>query len=273
MSNYEIHNGDCLEVMRSLPDSSVDCVITDPPYGETAQFWDKVLDFQQVWPELKRLCKPNAAICLFTGEAYSAPLQMSNLAAFKMKWFWWKNRASNFLNAKKRPLKVIEEVLVFSYGTITYIPQITQGHTPVNFARRKANSSALYNFHKEAVNNAGSTERFPTNVLIFNSVDNNSPERYHRNQKPTDLLRYLVRSHSNPGDTVLDFTAGSFSTGEASMLEGRSFIGIEQNSEQCEIGEMRLKRASLIPWDAPGNAIAVHNVSETGQVSLFEGGA
>ena len=248
---YEIINGDALEVLKTFPAGAVDFVLADLPYQQTAADWDVMIEPAALWKELKRIVKKNSAVCLFASQPFTSLLTCSNLKNFKHEYIWWKNRTSNFLTAKVQPLKAHESVLVFSFGSCPYYPQKSQGHNPNNFARRKANSSSAYGDHKASLNNYGATDRYPTSILMFNSVDNCSRERFHQNQKPVDLLRYLIRSYTVAGETVLDLTAGSFSTGVASLIEQRNFIGIDIRAENCLIGEARLKWASGIPADAP----------------------
>ncbi len=242
-------NGDCLKIMPTMKEKSIGFVLADLPYEQTAADWDSMIDLKAMWKELKRIVKPNSAICLFASQPFTSILTCSNLENFKHEYIWWKNRTSNFLNAKIQPLKAHESILVFSFGKCPYYPQKSQGHTPVNFARRKANSSTTYGLHKEAVNEAGNTDRYPTTILMFNSVDNCSRERFHQNQKPVDLLQYLIRTYSKPTDTVLDITAGSFSTGVACVFEKRKFIGIETIPTYCGVGKERIKHAQGLPAD------------------------
>lgn len=188
---------------------------------------------------------------MFASQPFTSLLVASNLQQFKHEVIWEKNRASNFLNAPVQPMKIHESILVFGRGAITYNPQKTTGHEPVNFARRKANSSTVYGFHREAVNNAGDTTRNPKSIIYFPCVDNDSPDRFHPNQKPTELLRYLIRTYSNEGDTILDFTCGSGTTGVAAEIEKRNSILIDSDDYFCEVSRARIKRAQGIGCDIP----------------------
>jgi site-specific DNA-methyltransferase (adenine-specific) len=249
----EVVQGDALTEMRRLIERGVKvglCLV-DPPQQITAAAWDTMIALKPMWNCLKQLVMPDRARVVLANEPYASLLVASNLPMYRHEWIWSKNRASNFLNANFQPLKEHEPIKVFSQKKCLYKPEKTDGHAPVNFARRKANSSNLYNFHNEATNNAGATDRYPRSILYFDSVDNCSPERFHENQKPVDLLRYLIRTYSNEGDTVLDFTAGSFSTGVACMIENRNFIGIEQDGYFCEVGRARISRAQGIACDIP----------------------
>lgn len=251
--SFEVIQGDALIEMPKLIERGVkvNASITDEPYEVTDSAWDVLIPLEPMWASLKSLVMRGGANVLFGSQPCTSIIIASNLQMFKHEWIWEKNRASNFLNAPNQPMKIHESIIVFGQGAITYNPQKTTGHEPVNFARRKANSSAAYGFHREAVNNAGDTTRNPKSIQYFRCVDNCSPERYHTNQKPVELMRYLVRTYTNEGDTVLDFACGSGSTGVACVIENRNFIGIEKDANYCAIAEARIKRASGIPCDIP----------------------
>lgn len=236
-----IYHGDCREILPTL--SKVDLVLTDPPYGATSSGWDVAIDGNIIFEMISRFECP---IVLFAQQPYSSQLVCSKLGWFKHEWIWAKNRASNFLNAKVQPMREHEQILVFFDGKVPYIPQKTEGHDPVNFSRRKANSSSVYGFHKEAVNNAGATDRYPRSILDFKCVDNCSADRYHPNQKPVALMRFLCLTYSLLNDTILDFTCGSGSTLVAAKDLGRNAIGIELDEKYCEIAANRLAQGVLI---------------------------
>jgi DNA modification methylase len=242
---HEIINGEALEEMSRLISRGVKVgmCFTDPPQEITACEWDTMIPLEPMWDCLRKLVPADRATALMTNEPYGSLGVASNLSEYRHEWVWHKNRASNFLNAKVQPLKEHEDIKVFSRKPVYYRATKEEGFAPVNFARRKANSSTAYRFHKEAVNNAGDTTRYPRTVLEFDCLDNCSPERVHVNQKPVELLRYILRLYTDPGDLVLDFAAGSFSMGVACELEGRNFIGIEQDADRCAQGENWIKRA------------------------------
>lgn len=249
----EIIQGDCLVEMPKLIERGLifDACITDPPQEITDCSWDVIIPLNPMWDCLKRLIRPDRAIVLMTNEPYGSLAVASNLQMFKHEWIWAKNRASNFLNAKVQPMKEHETIKVFCQQSPLYNPQKSESHTPVNFARRKANSSNVYGFHREAVNNAGTTDRYPRSILPFDCVDNCSSERYHENQKPVPLLRYLLRTYTNEGDTVLDFSCGSGSLGEACMIEKRNCVLIDKDAFNCEVATARSRRAQGIAADIP----------------------
>lgn len=219
-------HGDCLDVLATLPAASVDMVLADPPYGMTRNAWDCQIDLQTLWPALRRVCKPNAAMVLTAAPPFDKMLAMSNAAEYRYDWVWEKGNATGHLNASRMPLKAHENICVFYREPPTYNPQKTSGHKPVNsFYTRHSGR----NYGKAEANTAGggSTERFPRTVLRFPSEK--QTRKGHSTQKPIALMRYLVRTYTNAGGIVLDFCMGSGSTGLACALEGRGFIGIEKN--------------------------------------------
>lgn len=228
--------GDCLEQLKTIPDHSVDLILTDPPYGTTKCKWDVVIDFALLWPELKRVIKPNGAILLFGSEPFSSLLRTSNLAMFRYDWIWEKTNATGFLNAKNQPLRAHEVISVFYSRKPTYNPQKTQGHKRKQFARADINSECYGKAIKRQAYD--SDERFPRSIQCFNS--DKQKESLHPTQKPVALLEYLIKTYSNAGQTVLDFTMGSGSTGVACLNTERHFIGIERDPGYFAVAEKRL---------------------------------
>ncbi len=199
-------------------------VLADPPYGITRNAWDRELDLQRLWPELCRVAKPSAAIVLCAAPPFDKRLAVSNLASYRYDWVWEKSNATGHLNAKRQPLRAHEYLLVFYREPPTYNPQKTTGHKPVNsFYTRHSGSN--YGAAAAYRSGGGATDRYPRSVLRFAS-DKQKDSR-HSTQKPLALMRYMVRTYTNDGDTVLDFCAGSGTTGRACEAEGRRFIGIE----------------------------------------------
>jgi DNA modification methylase len=231
-----IYHGDCRSILPTL--GRFDLCLTDPPYGMTGCDWDCVVNLAELWSALPM--SDNAAVVFTASQPFTSLLVMSRIKAFKHEWIWAKNRASNFLNAKIQPLKSHESVVVFCSGKLTYNPKITDGHAPVNFARRKANSSEVYGSHKEAENNAGATTRYPTSILGFKCIDNISDERVHPTQKPVPLMRYLCETYSNQSDVTIDPFTGSGTTLVAAKQLGRKSVGIELEERYCEIAANRL---------------------------------
>lgn len=224
-------NGDCLERMREIPDGSVDMVLTDPPYGTTACKWDSVIQFEPMWAELKRIIKPNGAIVLFGSEPFSSLLRCSNLKMFKYDWVWNKTKPQGFLNAKARPLVEHELIHVFSNGTctstsktMTYNPQ---GLFLVNRTLINTNTETMGDRDGRK---AGSPYKqtqsgYPRSILRYA----HDQSKLHPTQKPVALLEYLIKTYTQDGETVLDFTMGSGSTGVACAGTNRRFIGIERD--------------------------------------------
>ena len=239
--------GDCLELMKTLPDKSVDMVLTDPPYGTTACKWDVVIPFEPMWAELKRVTKENAAICLFGSEPFSTKLRASNLEMYKYDWVWLKSRAMGFMNAKLRPMARHELISVFSTGktanrnksNMKYNPQ---GLVPFNKMRpgRKGGDADNngHRFNRPSLKETMLQEytNYPTQTIEFK----NEPKPIHPTQKPVALLEYLIKTYTNEGEAVLDFTMGSGSTGVAAKNLGREFIGIELNEDYFEIAKKRI---------------------------------
>lgn len=243
----KLWHGDCLELMRDIPDKSIDMVLTDPPYGTTACKWDTVIPFEPMWEQLKRITKDNGAICLFGSEPFSSHLRLSNLKMFKYDWIWDKKLPTGFLNAKKRPLKYTEIISIFYKKQCQYFPQMWESK-PMNSVYTAAVSQSdnygKYNPVKQDLNKINRTERYPRDIIPINTMPNNSKEKVnHPTQKPVALLEYLIKTYTLEGETVLDFTMGSGSTGVASKNLNRNFIGIEKDDKYFEIAKTRISKA------------------------------
>jgi site-specific DNA-methyltransferase (adenine-specific) len=228
--------GDCLEMMAEIEDGSVDMVLTDPPYGTTACKWDAVIPFEPMWAGLKRVLKKNGAAVFTASQPFTSALVMSNAVAYKHAWRWVKPRPSNPQLAKKAPLKYDEDVLCFSFGSIPYCPQ---GLVEIPESERKV--------HKPEKNSLGHCVRKPyvqTHTGYPNGVIETAQERgLHPTQKPVALMEYLIKTYTNEGEVVLDFTMGSGTTGVACMNTGRRFIGIERDEGYFDIAEKRILEA------------------------------
>ncbi|WP_447838242.1 DNA-methyltransferase [Aeromonas salmonicida] len=229
-------HGDCLSLLLSLPDNSIDMVLADPPYGTTQCKWDSVIDLSAMWRELERVCKPNAAIVMTAAQPFTAQLVCSNIGMFKYEIIWEKGNATGFLNAKKQPLRAHESVLVFYRQQPTYNPQMTSGHARKTSKRKTVNSEC---YGKAlALSEYDSTERYPRSVQFFSSDKQRGS--YHATQKPVALMEWLLQSFSNPGDVVLDFCMGSGTTGVGCINTGREFIGMEMDAEIFEVAQARI---------------------------------
>ena len=243
-----LYHGDCLEILPTLEAGSIDAVITDPPYGTTACAWDTVIPFEPMWEQLKRVTKRNAAIVLFGSQPFTSALVMSNIDMFKYEWVWDKKLPVGHLVSKYRPLQRTESIVVFSYGACSFTKNNNRmTYYPIMFKRskeRKHNTSTsvseLVNKHKMDFNytRENYTERFPTNILSFSNADKNN--KNHPTQKPVTLMKYFVLTYTNAGNTVLDFTMGSGTTGVACVETGRNFIGIEIDADYFKIAQQRI---------------------------------
>ncbi|WP_343463526.1 site-specific DNA-methyltransferase [Pantoea sp.] len=223
--NIQLHQGDCFDILPSLVAGSIDLVCADVPYGTTECKWDSVINLRRMWAELYRVAKPNAAIIIFSAQPFTSILVSSNLRHWKTEWIWEKPHATGFLNAKRQPMRAHENIQVFYRKQPTYNPQMTHGHARKTSSRGSTNTD-VYGPANQQVS-YDSTTRYPRDVQKFSS--DKQKQSLHSTQKPVKLLRYLIETYSNPGDTVLDFTMGSGTAGVACQESGRSFIGIEKD--------------------------------------------
>ena len=226
---YTTIEADYRDVLPKIPSGIVDFILADIPYGTTRCAWDTPLDLQEMWRHLKRVVKSNGATVLTAQTPFDKVLGVSNLGQLKYEWIFEKTSATGHFNAKGRPLKAHENVLVFYENSPTYNPQITPGHVRKQAFKRVNLSSECYNDNTSATD-YDSTERYPRSVQLFSSDKQRS--NLHPTQKPVALMEYLIKTHTNPGDVVLDFTMGSGTTGVACKNMGRSFIGIDNG--HCE---------------------------------------
>ena len=242
----KIYNEDCLEGMKRIPDGSVDAIICDLPYGTTACAWDSVIPFDKLWEQYRRLCKPNAAIVLFGSEPFSTMLRMSNLKEWRYDWIWDKVFGGNFVLAKYQPIKTHEIISVFcSNGQCpTYNPIMIKRDVPIkaggNTQKEGKAIKIAQTEHSKEFGDAHKTydEKFPESQLRFSC---RAERGLHPTQKPVDLLRYLVLTYTNEGDTVLDNCMGSGTTAIACIKEKRNFIGFELNKEYYDKACKRIK--------------------------------
>lgn len=221
-----VFEGDCLEIMKQLPEKSIDMVLCDLPYGTTQNKWDSVIPLGGLWQQYRRIVKDDGAIVLTSQGMFTAELMVSNSKMFRYKWIWEKSKSTNFLNAKKQPLRKHEDVCVFYRKQPVYHPQMIDG-LPYDKGIRKNQQSGSYgDFQPVHVHSDG--KRYPTDIIYFKTAESEG-KVFHPTQKPVELGRYFVRTYTNPGDIVLDNTSGSGSFLVAALLEGRNFIGIEKN--------------------------------------------
>lgn len=235
MNTVNLMQGDCLELLKTIPDGSVDMVLVDLPYGTTRNRWDSVIPFDSMWEQINRVCKSNAAKLFFAQTPFDKLLGASNLQQLKYEWIWEKEAGTGFLNSKKMPLKNHENVLVFYKDLPKYNPQMRQGKP---YTAKKGHHGTNYGQDKGAIT-VSTGERYPLSVLRFNRDKN----KFHPTQKPVELLEYLIKTYTQENETVLDFTMGSGSTGVACVNTGRKFIGIELDDKYFNIAQQRINAA------------------------------
>jgi site-specific DNA-methyltransferase (adenine-specific) len=237
MTNVILLNEDCLEAMQVIPDGSIDMILADPPYGTTACKWDSVIPFEPMWEQLKRVVKPNGGIVMTASQPFTSALVMSNVKMFAYEWVWVKSKITGVLNAKKMPVRKHEQVLVFSNTktTGTYNPQglVAKG----TITKQGGNSDNYRSRSSEAY--VQEWTNWPRDVLEVPSEG----KTVHPTQKPVALMEYLIKTYTNEGETVLDFTMGSGTTGVACVNTDRNFIGIELDPEYFAIADKRISEA------------------------------
>ena len=236
-----MYRGDCLEVMPTLEAGSLDMVLADPPYGTTACKWDAVIPFEPMWSGIKHCTKKNGAIVMTASQPFTSALIMSNPSMFKHEWVWIKNRGSNFANTVREPMKEHESVLVFSEGGWTYNKQMQErtggGRTLVGQNQKRRTRTENYGTMTDY-------ERVLPELRVPSSWQKfNTEVGLHPTQKPVALMEYLIRTYTNPVDTVLDFTMGSGTTGVAAVNLGRRFVGIEKDEKHFEVSATRIQTA------------------------------
>lgn len=235
--NIRLLNGDCIEVMQSIPAESVDLILCDLPYGTTRNKWDSVIDLAALWGEYRRICR--GAIVLTAQTPFDKVLGASNVGMLRYEWIWRKEAGTGFLNAKRAPLKDHENVLVFYDSPPTYNPQMRNGFKP--YRCKKGGETPNYN-PSGIVTTESSGDRYPLTVLEFSR----DREKVHPTQKPVALMEYLIRTYTNAGDTVMDNCMGSGTTGIASVNTGRRFIGIERDEKYFQIARERILSSRLV---------------------------
>ena len=236
-SIFELKCGDCLELMKQIPDGSVDMILCDLPYGKTECKWDAIIPFDQMWNEYKRIIKGNGCIALFGSEPFASRLRLSSQSFYRYDWVWKKNKATQYLNANRVPLLDYEVVCIFYKKLPTYNPQMSEGKSYSN-RHKPGDSGEVYG--KVAFSERNNiTTRYPRRIVDFNV----ETKPVHPTQKPVALLEYLVKTSTNEGETVLDNCMGSGSTGVACMNTGRRFIGIELDKQYFDIAQKRIEEA------------------------------
>ena len=238
----DIKQGDCLELMKDIPDKSIDMILCDLPYGTTACKWDTIIPFESLWKQYNRIIKNNGAIVLFGSEPFSSKLRMSNLKLYKYDWKWLKSRKTGFQLVRKRPLKCYEDILVFYKKQPTYHnTELIKLEKPINSYRKNGKSGTLLNTVKCQKGRMQEYTNYNKDILCFNNEHN--VNAFHPTQKPVDLLEYLVKTYTNENDVVLDNCMGSGSTGVACKNLNRNFIGIELDEKYFNIAKERIENA------------------------------
>lgn len=245
LDDCQLMFGDCLERMKEISDGSIDMILCDLPYGTTACKWDNIIPFEPLWGQYKRIIKENGAIVLFGSQPFTSALVMSNPKLFKYEWIWEKSKASNFLLARKQPLKAHENILVFANGTPNYYPQKKQGKPYYRGGVKDKHdnpevSNNIPNYHSH-IRKSEDGMRFPRSVQYFTTAEFDG--KYHPTQKSVNLLEYLIKTYTNENNLVLDNTMGSGSTGVACVNTNRKFIGIELDDKYYDISCKRIKEA------------------------------
>jgi site-specific DNA-methyltransferase (adenine-specific)/modification methylase len=226
-----VFEGDCLDIMEHLPDSCIDMVLCDLPYGTTQNKWDSVIPLDKLWERYNRVVKDNGAIVLTSQGIFTAKLILSNEKYFKYKIVWEKSKPTNFLNAKKQPLRKHEDICVFYKYQPTYNPQMSIGKSYSKGIRKDQHTGSYGDFHPVLVESKDGL-RYPNDIVYFKTPESEMDGTvWHPTQKPVELGRYLVRTYSNQGDVILDNTSGAGSFLVSALLEQRNFIGIEKNQD------------------------------------------
>ena len=236
-------NGGCLEEMKKLINKGikVDAVICDPPYGTTACKWDSIIDLEEMWERLKQIRKKNSPIALFSAEPFGSILRFSNIKEFKYNWIWEKNLKTGNLNARRMPMGGHEVIDIFYKKPPTYNPQKRKRTTEVKAGNKKNSKTSVYGKQKEYYTNRQSDMINPDTVIRGIKCVHNSSGKLHPTQKPVALMEYLIKTYTNEGDTVLDFTMGSGTTGVACRNLNRNFIGIELDKKYFRTAKQRIK--------------------------------
>ena len=245
----DLRCGDCLEIMKDIPDKSIDMILCDLPYGTTASSWDKIIDSDKLWNEYERIIKDNGAIVLFASGLFTNKLINSNDKLYRYKWIWFKTKRGNFVNAKNRPMTSYEEICVFSKGATANGSKIKMKYYPqglkpiykvsIDNGTRFGTMAGKRPSHKKVT--VQEWTNYPFDVLQFDSVG----KPIHPTEKPTALLEYLIKTYTNEGETVLDNCMGSGSTGVACINTNRNFIGIELDENYFNIAKERIENAKV----------------------------
>ena len=239
-------HGDCLELMKDIPDGSIDMILCDLPYGTTACKWDTVIPFEPLWGQYNRVIKSKGAIVLFGAQPFTSKLVCSNIDMFKYQWVWNKGVGVNFMHVKRQPLKTTEDIVVFSKGAHNYFPIKTKRDKPIKKTNNNVGESSGYSVKANSEKYIGKVydDAYPTVLLDYSSRSAGS-RGLHPTQKPAALMEYLIRTYTNDNDVVLDNCMGSGTTGVACLNTGRSFIGMEKDETYFHIAKNRIESCMI----------------------------
>lgn len=243
MKDIELWHGDCLELMKSIPDKSVDMILADLPYGSTQCRWDVIIPFEPLWNQYNRIIKDNGAIVLFGSEPFTSELIHSNIAHFKYNWIWEKDKATGHLNAKKQPMRITELISVFYKKQCYYNPQL-KDKSPENIRPATIKRKNIDNYgkmDKQSVRTIPIDKSYPNNILEFRGCFGDKGKSNHPTEKPVDLCEYLIKTYTQEGELVLDNCMGSGSIGVAAKILNRRFIGIEKEDKYFNIAKQRIE--------------------------------
>jgi len=238
----KIIHGDCLDILPSFPNESVDMILADPPYGTTVCKWDSVIPLEPMWEQLKRVIKPNGAIVMTASQPFTTTLIASNMKMFKYCWVWEKTQSRGHLLAYKRPMQKHEDVLVFCNGTEIYNYVLTDKPKKDIRPHSVSGKAGVYNnkpVHQSQTRRIPLDKKLPESIIKFS----NAQKTIHPTQKPVALMEYLIKTYTNEGETVLDFTCGSGTTCVACIKTKRNYIGIELDEKYYKIARRRVKKA------------------------------
>lgn len=240
MQSIKLLKGDCLELMKGIPDGIVDMILADLPYGTTASKWDEIIPFEPLWEQYDRVIKDNGAIVLFGNEPFSSHLRMSNIKKYRYDWKWDKVRGSNFATVDRRPFNSFEDIMVFYKKQPTYNPQFWRGK-PYEQKQGYVGEGKQTGLYRKEVVTKSDGRRYPLSIIRFSKENG-----FHPTQKPVPLLEYLIKTYTSDGETVLDNTMGSGSTGVACVNTNRNFIGMELEEKYFDIAKERVEQAQKI---------------------------
>ena len=246
----KINLGDCLELMKDIDDKSIDMILCDLPYGTTACKWDAIIPFEPLWEQYNRIIKDNGAIVLFGSQPFTSALIMSNPKMFKCEWIWNKEVGGNFVQAKRHPMKIHENILVFGKNTVKYNPQMTEADVKNNRKLKldnKVNTTPITGGELKYSKDRDNTKRYPVSIQKYHgkAKECNNVNRIHPTQKPVELFEYLIKTYSNEGDTILDNCIGSGTTGIASINTNRNWIGIEMDENYFKLANERINNHKI----------------------------